>query len=113
MRFFAISSKFETAFFSKTSKCWRGDYRQSLPLNPQGAVIFQDDGVTFVHSHEPVASVNRQHREPHTEIRRQDPVPTETFDFVVVGAGVEEAVHKVKDVLIMGTIYKSIHYLYD
>ena len=43
MRFFAISSKFETAFFSKTSKCWRGDYRQSLPLDPQGAVIFQDD----------------------------------------------------------------------
>ena len=42
-----------------------------LFFNPQGAVIFQDDGVALVHSHEPAASVNRQHREPHAEIRRQ------------------------------------------
>ena len=90
MRFFAISSKFETAFFSKTSKCWRGDYRQALLLDPQGAVIFQDDGVALVHGHEPVARVNRQHREPHTEIRRQNPVAAKTPDLIVIRAGVKE-----------------------
>ena len=84
----AKSSKSFWPFFSKTSKCWRGDYRQSLPLDPQGAVIFQDDGVALVHGHEPVARVNRQHREPHTEIRRQNPVAAKTLDLVVVRAGV-------------------------
>lgn len=85
----------------------------ALLLDPQGAVIFQDDSIALVHGHEPIARVNRQHREPHAEIRRQNSVATKTLDLVVVRAGVKEAVHKVKDVLIMGTIYKSIHYLYD
>ena len=62
-------------------------------LDPQGAVIFQDDGVALVHGHEPVACVNRQHREPHAEIRRQDPVAAKTLDLVIVRAGVKEAEH--------------------
>ena len=66
---------------------------QALFLNPQGAVIFQDDGVALVHSLEPGARVNRQHREPHAEIRRQNPVATKTLDLVVVSAGVKEAEH--------------------
>ena len=59
----------------------------------EGCLIFQDDGVALVHGHEPVARVNRQHREPHTEIRRQNPIATKTLDLVVVRAGVEEAEH--------------------
>ena len=65
----------------------------ALFFNPQGAVIFQDDGVTLVHGHEPVARVNRQHREPHAEIRRQNPVAAKTLDLFVVRAGVKEVVH--------------------
>ena len=69
-------------------------YHQALLLDPQGAVIFQDDSIALVHGHEPVARVNRQHREPHTEIRRQNPIAAKTLDLVVVRAGVKEAVHR-------------------
>ena len=67
-------------------------------LDPQGAVIFQDDGVALVHGHEPVARVNGQHREPHAEIRRQNPVAAKTLDLVVVCAGVEEMEHLVNSI---------------
>ena len=69
--------------------------RQRYLLNSQGAVIFQDDGVALVHGHEPIARVNRQHREPHAEIRRQYPVAAKALDLVEVRAGVEEAEHEV------------------
>ena len=56
-------------------------------------LIARRDGVALVHGHEPVARVNRQHREPHAEIRCQNPVAAKTLDLVVVRAGVKEAEH--------------------
>ena len=64
----------------------------------EGCLIFQDDGVALVHGHEPVARVDGQHREPHTEIRRQDPVAAKALDFVVIRAGVEEMEHLVNSI---------------
>ena len=84
---------------AKSDSYWiSSGFTALLFFDPQGAVIFQDDGVALVHGHEPVARVDGQHREPHTEIRRQDPVAAKALDFVVIRAGVEEMEHLVNSI---------------
>ena len=64
-----------------------------LLLDPQGAVVFPDDSVALVDRDEAVARVEGEHGEAHAEVGREDLVAAEALDFVVVGAGVGEALH--------------------
>ena len=64
-----------------------------LLFDPQGAVGLPDDGVALVDGDEAVARVEGEHGEAHAEIGREDLVAAEALDFVVVGAGVSEALH--------------------
>jgi len=68
-----------------------------LSLNPQGAIVFPDDGISFIHRDETLSRVHGQHGEAHAEVRCEDFVPAETLDLVVVGAGEGDSLHRDKD----------------
>lgn len=74
--------------------------RDSSPLlffDSQGAVVFPDDDISFVYRDKAVPGVNRQHRKPHAEIRREDFVSTQALDFIVIGPGVLYFFHQLLD----------------
>ena len=77
--------------FTKNKNLRRNGF--PLLLDPQGAVVFPDDGVALIDGDKAVARVERQHGEAHAEIGREDLVSAEALDFVVVRAGVGEALH--------------------
>ena len=64
-------------------------------FDPEGAVVFADDGFAFVHGDVAVAvaGVHGEHREAHTEVGCKDLVSEEVLDLFVIVSGIDDSVH--------------------
>ena len=65
-----------------------------LALEAERAVVVKDNEVAFVHGLKAVAGVEREHREAHTEVGREQPVASQLLELLIIRPGVLYLLHK-------------------